>query len=62
MTKDLGKKPPTTAPSEPQNLEEEIRLRAYELYEERGREDGRDVEDWLRAEEEVATKRIHVAA
>ena len=23
---------------------------AYELYEQRGREDGRDLEDWLRAE------------
>ncbi len=36
-----------------QNLEEEIRRRAYELYEQRGREGGHEVEDWLRAEEEV---------
>lgn len=34
-------------------IEEQIRLRAYALYEERGREDGHDVEDWLRAEAEV---------
>jgi len=30
-----------------------VRLRAYELYEERGREDGHDVEDWLQAESEM---------
>jgi hypothetical protein len=36
-----------------ENREEEIRCRAYELYEERGREDGHDMEDWLRAEAEI---------
>jgi hypothetical protein len=30
-----------------------IALRAYELFEERGREPGRDVDDWLRAEHEL---------
>lgn len=35
------------------NLEEEIRRRAYELYEIRGCEDGHDLDDWLRAEAEV---------
>ncbi len=39
------------------NVEDEIRRRAYELYEQRGREDGHDVEDWLRAEEEIKQKR-----
>lgn len=43
--------PPTTR----FNLEEQIRIRAFELYEERGREDGHDLEDWLRAEAEVAS-------
>jgi len=32
---------------------EQIRLRAFELYEARGREDGHEVEDWLQAKEEV---------
>ena len=36
--------------------EELIKKRAYELYQERGMEDGRDMEDWLRAEEEVTTR------
>ncbi len=30
-----------------------IRARAYELYENRGREPGQDKEDWLRAEQEI---------
>jgi hypothetical protein len=36
---------------------ENIRQRAYELYEARGRENGHEVEDWLQAEAEVGTKR-----
>jgi hypothetical protein len=32
---------------------EAVALRAYELFQERGREPGRDVDDWLRAEHEV---------
>jgi uncharacterized protein HemX len=39
-----------------QSLEEEIRRRAYELYEERGSEDGHDLDDWLRAEAEITAK------
>ncbi len=35
----------------------EIRMRAYELYLQRGREDGHDEEDWLRAEIEMAGQR-----
>ena len=34
-------------------IEGAIRARAYELYEQRGREDGHAEEDWLRAEQEV---------
>jgi len=36
-------------------LEEKIRTRAYELYEQRKRGDGHDVEDWLDAEAELRT-------
>ena len=35
-------------------LEENVRARAYELYESRGRIDGHAEEDWLQAEGEVA--------
>lgn len=42
---------------------EEIRVRAYEKYIERGRTDGRDLEDWFQAEKElVATGRNRVLA
>lgn len=44
------------------NLEEQIRTRAYELYEERGREDGHDNEDWLRAEAEITGRTMRTAA
>ena len=38
--------------SAPETLEEEIRRRAYELYEQRGCTPGSESEDWLRAEQE----------
>ena len=37
--------------------EDEIRSRAFELYEQRGRQEGHDIEDWLRAEEEISKVR-----
>jgi len=41
----------------------EISARAYQLYVERGREDGHDLEDWLQAEMEVtAMKTRSIAA
>jgi hypothetical protein len=39
-----------------QRIEEEIRIRAYELFEQRGRLEGFHDEDWARAEAEVLTK------
>lgn len=40
-------------PLHPESLIEEIRRRAHELYEERGREPGHAEQDWLRAEAEI---------
>jgi hypothetical protein len=37
----------------PVNLEDEIRRRAYELYQQRGNAAGSEAEDWLKAEREV---------
>lgn len=42
--------------------EEQIRCRAYQLYEERGREDGHDLEDWVRAEAEITGRSEKAAA
>lgn len=39
------------------DLEEQIRQRAYELYERRGRGDGHATEDWLQAEAELVRER-----
>ena len=41
---------------------EEISSRAYELYVERGRENGHDLEDWLQAETEVTARKTRSAA
>lgn len=43
------------------DLVDQVRCRAYELYQERGKEDGHEVDDWLRAELEV-TQRSNKAA
>jgi len=38
-------------------LQDQIRDRAYELYEQRGSNEGNEVSDWLQAESEVAHKK-----
>lgn len=62
MSTELAKKPPATVTSEPQEFEDRIRVRAYELYQARGGENGHDLEDWLRAEEEVTEKKVRALA
>ncbi len=64
MNANPPKKSPATVTSEPQDLEleDQIRLRAHELYEARGREHGHEMEDWLRAEEEIAVKKFRTVA
>jgi DUF2934 family protein len=47
---------------EPPRIEEEIRNRAYELFEARGREEGHELEDWLRAEGEILNRKSDAAA
>ena len=44
----------TTFSIDPQ---EQIRRRAFEIYEQRGREDGHELDDWLQAEAEVVSHR-----
>ena len=64
MNANPPKKLPATVTSDPQELELEhqIRLRAHELYEARGRQDGHEVEDWFRAEEEITQKKARTIA
>lgn len=57
------RKPSSTTKTRKQNeirkpeLWQAIRLRAYELFEQRGKEHGRDLDDWLQAEAELTAKR-----
>jgi Protein of unknown function (DUF2934) len=52
----------STKPGEPsqhdanKTLQSQIQDRAYALYEQRGRSDGHDWEDWIQAEQEVRDK------
>ena len=43
-------------------LQEQIRRRAYELYAQRGRDDGHELDDWLQAESEVTQPKAKTAA
>ena len=63
MSRDATKKQPTTELSELQKfeLEYQIRVRAYEIYEARGHEDGHEQEDWFRAKEELTIKKFQTA-
>ena len=47
---------------EPPSVEEEIRQRAYELFEARGGQQGHELEDWLRAEEEIKASKSNALA
>ena len=61
MNRKATKKRPADAAAD-RNLEEQIRLRAYALYADRGREDGHDLDDWLRAEAELTAGALKAAA
>ncbi len=62
MQQRTEKEPAAGMSEEPRNVQEDIRLLAYRFYEERGREDGQDLDDWLRAEEELTKRRGAIAA
>ncbi len=38
------------------NGDDRVRIRAYEIYEQRGREKGRDFDHWLEAERELTAE------
>ena len=64
---EIEKEPSTLAPKsdEPTVLipiKQQIHQRAYELYEQRGRDDGRDLDDWLQAECEIKGTRANATA
>ena len=52
---------PTRVMKPTPHLQEQIRLRAYGLYEQRGRE-GNELDDWLQAEAEVTQQKAKTVA
>lgn len=64
MNANPSKKLPASVTSDQQDLEleDQIRQRAYELYEARGREDGHELEDWYRAKKEITVKKFRTAS
>ena len=59
-------KPSTLAPKSDKPtvlipIEQQIQQRAYELYEQRGRTEGLDLDDWLQAEYEIKGKPANAA-
>jgi hypothetical protein len=62
-TKSNSREQSAQAVKTPMDVEEQVRRRAYELYEERGRVDGFEEKDWLQAEAEfLGTGRTNRAA
>jgi hypothetical protein len=64
--KEIEKNPSTLAPKsdEPTVLipiEQQIQKRAYELYEQRGRTDGHELDDWLQSECEIKGTQANAA-
>jgi hypothetical protein len=52
----------TRATESPVDIQEQVRRRAFELHEERGRDGGHDLDDWLQAESELVQQRTKAVA
>lgn len=61
MTKEVARTKLAATPEIP-NVEEEVRKRAYELFEARGGVEGHELDDWLRAEEEIRGNKTNAVA
>jgi hypothetical protein len=51
---ELVENPESQQPDRPEGLDDRVRLRAYEIYYQRGMVGGAELDDWLQAEEEIA--------
>ncbi|MGA2337952.1 MAG: DUF2934 domain-containing protein [Terriglobales bacterium] len=63
---EIEKKPSTLVPKSDEltvliPIEQQIQQRAYELYEQRGRTDGHELDDWLQAECEIKGTQANAA-
>jgi hypothetical protein len=58
MVKEAGAKIPRRSPRvSSEKVREMIGKKAYEIYEKRGKEHGHDLDDWLKAEKFVKTRK-----
>ena len=57
LFKNVLRQSPSPNGQDREEVREKIEKRAYELYEERGRQDGYDLEDWYKAEKFVKSGR-----
>jgi len=53
---------PTQVTKSAPDLQEQIRRRAYDLYEQRGRAEGHEIDDWLQAESETTQQKAKTVA
>jgi hypothetical protein len=57
MPKEKNETPQLSSLGSQERTDEIIRMRAYQLFQQRGCEHGHDLEDWLQAEAEIMGKR-----
>ena len=53
---------PTQVTKSTPDLQEQIRRRAYDLYEQPGRDQGHELDDWVQAESEVTQQKAKTIA
>ena len=53
---------PTQVTKSTPDVQEQIRHRAYDLYEQRGRAEGHELDDWLHAESETTQPKAKTVA
>jgi len=53
---------PTQVTKSAPDLQEQIRRRAHDLYEQRGRAEGHEIDDWLQAESETTQQKAKTVA
>jgi hypothetical protein len=58
----ISESAPTETRLRTPELEEQIRARAYEIYEQHGRNEGHAIDDWLQAEAELTGESETAAA
>jgi hypothetical protein len=54
--------PKLDVPPVPIPIEQQIQQRAYQLYEQRGRTHGNELDDWLQAEREIKGTQVRATA